>query len=377
MAVVESPITTYSDTTLQKRIITDVISLIDPHDTPMLDHLGGLDGASGKFRFVNGAGTTVEWAEDTLFGLTDALNGSIASNTTAVTVDNAAMFQEGDIIDLGGGDQCWVSDVSTSTNVLTVTRNFNSAQASHANDTVITLVGQARLEGDDSDDRAFTDRTTNSNYTQIFHHEVKVSKSQQAIDQYGIGDELEYQARKVLPGLNRLIEKALFNSPGRKAGSATTPRTFGGLATFITDNTVTGNSTHITQAGFEDAAEAAWGDGGIGPWTAPVSSANYQIIKNFYDSSSFLRVDRSEATVGMVIGRIVTPFGDVNLLLDRWAPTSKIYLVDPKHAGFLTYRPYQINPLAVSGDYEKQEVVGEFTFCLRQDKAHAVITALT
>lgn len=61
MAFLTSPLTTYSDTTPQKRVITDVISIIDPSDAPTIEALGGLDGASGKFRFVNGPGKVMEW----------------------------------------------------------------------------------------------------------------------------------------------------------------------------------------------------------------------------------------------------------------------------------------------------------------------------
>lgn len=374
MAVLDSPITTYSDTTPQKRVITDVISMIDPKDTPMLDALGGLDGASGKFRFVNGPSTKVEWLEDTLYSLTDSLGASIASDTTAVTVADASAFKEGDIV-LVDAELMWISAVNTGTDVVTVTRHFGGTQATHANSAAVEIIGEARLEGDDSDDRAFTDRTSNSNYTQIFHEEVKVTRSQNQIAQYGIAEEFEYQATKVIPSLMRLIEKNLFYGV-RGAGSATTPRSAGGLSTFITNNTVNAGGA-VVQADFEDAAEASWSDGGVGPWTAPVSAANYQVIKNFYDSSNFLRVDRTETTAGMVLGTIVTPFGDVNLTLDRWSPSAKIYLVDPKHAGMLTYYPFTRAPLAVSGDYQKEEVVGEFTFCLRQDKAHAVITGIS
>jgi hypothetical protein len=52
-------------------------------------------------------------------------------------------------------------------------------------------------------------------------------------------------------------------------------------------------------------------------------------------------------------------------------------LVDPDHAGYLTYYPFTQEPLAKDGDYTKGEVVGEFTLCIRQDKAHAVITGVT
>jgi hypothetical protein len=71
MPVIDGPLNTYSDTTPQRRTITDVISLIDPYDTPFITATGGLDGASGKFRFVNTPGKLVEWLEDNLLAMTD------------------------------------------------------------------------------------------------------------------------------------------------------------------------------------------------------------------------------------------------------------------------------------------------------------------
>ena len=71
MPPLDSPLSSYSDTTPQKRVITDVIALIDPSDAPAVLALGGLDGAASKFRFVNWPSTTVEWLEDSLADLTD------------------------------------------------------------------------------------------------------------------------------------------------------------------------------------------------------------------------------------------------------------------------------------------------------------------
>jgi hypothetical protein len=226
--MLDSPITSYSDTTTQVRIIEDVITLIDPSDTPAIEVLGGLDGAAGKFRFTaNGMGTVREWLEDTLTPLADQLNGSITSTATTITVDDAAAFQEGHIL-LVDAEQMWVSDVNTSTEVLTVTRNYSGTQATHADNAVVEIIGMARLEGDESDDIAFTDRYVGSNYTQIYHSEVKVTGTHQKLAQYGISDEMMYQENKKVPELTRLIEKQLFRG-ARKAGSATTPARDGRL----------------------------------------------------------------------------------------------------------------------------------------------------
>ena len=367
-----SPLTTYSDTTPQKRVITDVVSLIDPSDAPMIERLGGLDGASDKFRFVNGSGKQVEWLEDTLISLTGALSASITSTTTTITMSDGDNYQEGHIIQIDS-EQMWVSAVNNSTEVLTVTRAFGgSTAATHAASATATIVGMARLEGADSDDIAFTDRTTGTNYTQILHQEVKVTRTQNQISQYGISDEMMYQGNKVIPSLMRLLERHFYYNTTAAAGTATTPRVMGGYQAFVTTNKTSGAT--LAQSQFENAVKSAYGHGGSGPWVAFLSPTNLQKVKNFYDSSNFLRVDRTENTVGMVIERVLTPYGAVDLVLDRWAKDTEIAILDPNHAGFVTLYPFTQEPLAKTGDFEKTEVVGEFTLALRQDKAHAMLT---
>lgn len=376
MGVFDSPATTYSDTTPQKRVITDIISLIDPSDAPMVDALGGLDGASGKFRFTeNGMATVTEWLEDTLIDISGTLNESatITSTVTTLVVTDGSIHQEGQIVKIDS-ELAWVSDVST--NTITVTRGVaGSTKASHDSVATVDVVGMARLEGDDSDDIGFTDRTTGSNWTSIFHQEVKASRTHRQIAQYGIADELNYQADKVVPSLMRLIERMAFQSKAGSAGSASTPRIFGGLQAFISTNKVAG--TTLAKSQFDSAVKLAWQAGGTGPWLAPVSAANYQKISDFYNSTTVLRIERTETTVGVVIKQIETPFGTVNLLLDRWAPDTLIFLIDPKHAGFRTFYPFTQEPLAKTGDADKAQVIGEFSLCVRQDKAHALLTAVS
>lgn len=375
MAVIDQPKNTYSDTTPHVRVITDLIALIDPSDAPLVNALGGLDGASGKFRFTGGKGKVVEWLEDSLIPLSDTMNeaATITSTVTTIKVTDGSLYEPGHVIMIDS-EYLWVSSVST--NTITVTRAAGgSTAATHDSIAAVTMIGMARLEGAESDTIALTDVSVGSNFTQIFHQEIKISRTQQQLSQYGISDEMAYQGDKVVPSLMRLIERHLFYNKAADAGSATTPRVMGGLQAFLTTNKVQGTS--LTQAMIESAVRLAYEDGGTGPWIAPVAPANMSKIKNFYDATTVLRVDRTETTVGMNITQIETPFGTVNLVLDRWAPTTIIPLIDAKHAGMMTYYPFTQEPLAKTGDYERSEVVGEFSFCLRQAAAHALLTAVS
>ena len=373
---------TYDDNSgvIQKRVITDYITLIDPADAPFVEAMGGLDGGAKKFRFVNFPHTKVEWIEDTReplsVGLNTAMNNSV---TTAVLLAASAnMVQVGQILLFAdGSEQMWVSAVASDGVTLTVSRGYGGTTATAqvvVNNTAIEILGIARLEGAESTGLGYTVRSTNYNHTQIMQREVKVSRSQNQISQYGIREEFDYQSNKAIPHLMRLIEKAVYKGT-RSAGSSAAPRSFGGLGTFVTNNAINSGSAAVTQAKFENALKAAYLDGGK-PSKAFVSPTNMQVIKNFYDSGTFLRVDTKEKTVGMTIEKIITPYGTVDLIMDRWAPDATIYILDPEHVGFVTYYPFTSEPLAKTGDYQRGEVVGEFTLCVRMDKAHAVITTI-
>ncbi len=373
---------TYDDNSgvIQKRVITDYITLIDPADAPFVEAMGGLDGGAKKFRFVNFPHTKVEWIEDTreplAVGLNTAMNNSV---TTAVLLAASAnMVQVGQILLFAdGAEQMWVSAVASDGVTLTVSRAYGGTTATAqvvANNTAIEILGIARLEGAESHGLGYTVRSTNYNHTQIMQREVKVSRSQNQISQYGIREEFDYQSNKAIPHLMRLIEKGVYKGT-RSAGSSAAPRSFGGLGTFVTNNAINSGSAAVTQTKFENALKAAYLDGGK-PSKAFVSPTNMQVIKNFYDSANFLRVDTKEKTVGMTIEKIITPYGTVDLIMDRWAPDATIYILDPEHVGFITYYPFTSEPLAKTGDYQRGEVVGEFTLCVRMDKAHAVITTI-
>lgn len=60
MAISAAPITSYSDTTAHKKVISDLISIIDPVDTPVVAYFG-LDGGPGRFEMVNWPSTKVSW----------------------------------------------------------------------------------------------------------------------------------------------------------------------------------------------------------------------------------------------------------------------------------------------------------------------------
>lgn len=382
MAVLDFPYLATSDTTAHKRIITDVVSLIDPSDAPLVNAIGGLDGGSGKFRFVNGGkGTLIEWLEDSLISIEDTLAESATVTSTVLTlkVTDGSLYEVGHILQIDS-EQVWVSAVST--NTLTTTKRgwFSTTSATHDSIAAISIVGMARLEGAESATYGYQGLSTNSNWTQIYHREVKVSRTAQGVAQYGIGQELAYQADKAVPEMMRLIDRDLFYNKGGNIATSSVAGKMKGLQAFVTTNVASGAS--LTQAKIESAVMSIYKAGGSDQLIAPVAPETFQKVKNFYEyygttAVPVFTVPRTEDTIGMVINNIQTPFGKVALVMDRWCPTTLMPILDPNNVGMVTYYPFTQEPLAKTGDYERVEVVGEFSLALRQQKGHALLTAVT
>jgi hypothetical protein len=378
MAVLTAPKTTYSDTLPIRRTVADLISIIDPHDTPIIAYFGIKSAPPSDFKIVNWPNTTIELLHDTLQPLTDALDGSITSTATTITVDDADVFHVGDVV-LLDSEYLYLTARSASGEVWTVVRSFGgTTNASHADNAVTTVISNARIEGAESDDSSMTSIGSTKNYTQIIHEGVKVTRTQEKISQYGIAGEYERQVMKKTQEALRKLERAVIRGK-LSSGSSTVARMMGGIDYWINSsggNTVSAGGA-VTQATFEDALEAAYLDGGK-PRVAFVSPANMQVIKNIYDRSNFLRVERTETTIGMTVNEVVTPFGKVDLVLNRWMPDSYVPIIDPDHFAILAFEEFSEEELAKTGDYVRGQIVGEFTCLVRHPQhAHAEIISIS
>ena len=380
MANQAPPIWTNSHSAYQKRVITDYVAMLDPSDAPFVEAIGGLDGASGKFKFT-ATGIKYEWLEDTLspLSVSSGETAAIASTATSVTLaaGNVNALEPGHILKVDS-EYLWVSAVGTS--AITVTRAFGgTSAATHASNSVLEIIGQARLEGAESVPMGFTNLTNDWNYSQIFHKEIKLTGSAPLVEVYGITDPYEYQAAKSLPEMMRLIEKTL--QYGKRATTnadalTTSPRTMGGVDEFLNaskSNVKTAQATALTATDIENTLKMAYEDGSSGQFTAIINPTDFQRITTLYNNSSFIRFPPEQTRVGMVPATIVTPFGEVDFVLDRWQKANYIYFIKPENMGMLTLRPWQIEDLAKGGDYERKQLVGEFGFAVKLPKSMAVL----
>ena len=379
---IDQPVTTYSDTAAQQRVISDWIFNIDPMDTPVIARLGM--NAKEKFKLIAASreanNTKIELLEDTYEPLTTTANNNttISTTTLSFTVTDASLFNPGDII-LLDAEYMVVADggVNITTNVITVdSRTYGGTRATHAVGATITFVGSARVEGDDADYPGLTSLTNVYNYTSIFQKGIKVTGSEDQMAQYGKpAGEYDYQMNKVIPELTRRIERAFFHSQ-RRIGTATQARSMGGIGTYVT-NVPSGSSisTTITKDAVEAAALALYNNGAHPDMLIlpPGGAANLRAILN---TSSFVNITQENTMFGMrSITRINTQFFEnIELLPSRHCPPKQAWLVDSSKIGLYPYRDFFEQPVARTGDSRKGEVIGEFSMLVANGAtAHAQI----
>jgi len=374
MAVYDQPKTTYSDTSNQIRAIGNSIYMIDPRDTPLLAALGGLDGARNKFK-IKEDGKKIEILEDAFSAVETTLNygTTLATNTTVFTVADGSLLKVGDVIKI---DSEYMAIKAISTDTVTVySRSYGGTNATHASTDAVSRVGQARLDGADASYRGLLGLGNPYNYTGIFQEAFKVAGTERAIDHYGYTDPYVYEARKMIPDMLRLVDRMAYHGV-RAAGSATAPRSAGGLLTYITDNSVNAGGA-IVKADIDTLAEYITIDGGH-PDILVCHPSIANDIRGIIDSSSFVRVGLMNEDFGMKGVRTVhTQYGDLALIMDRWCPTDKVFMLDSSRIGYYTLRDWETYPLAKTGDADKGEVIGEFSLLVANDKAHGWIYGIT
>lgn len=379
MATTRTP---YTDTNLHRRVVNEMISLIEWSSAPLVKLLG-LENEK-RFRFTDwppGNSKKVEWLEDTLSPVADALDGAISASATNIVVDNGEYFQAGHVIQIES-EYLYVSSVTG--NTLTVTRAYGgTTAATHADNTAINIRTIAKLTGANY---AIGHTTTTSgvfNYTQNIETAVRVNGDQKMTNDYGISDEMMYQVAKKIGGSTQVGEKGkagelilalarTFYYGKRQAGTNTVASAMGGVDTWVSTNNSGDTSTAMTRNQIHTALRAIYNAGGepdcliTSPWGA-------EKITSMYEGS--IRTERSEERGGSVIRYIDTPVkANLAVEIDWMCPTTKSYILDKQKVGWCTVRPFAPHDMPSLGDYDVKSILGEYTFVLENETSHAILT---
>ena len=365
--------------------VSDVIGIVSPYETPLLDHLGNAPRAATS--------TIHEWIEDELLPNSDAIDDSTFANAltdTSFVVEHGDRFRVGDQIQvLNSREVMLVTAIST--NTLTVTRGYGGTTAANLGDNqVIRILGNAAIEGDDRPATRFTNRVRKQNYTQIFTSAVEISGSQLAATQLALADELDFQKAERLREMLRDLENCVINGVAATSspqGSSSVRRTMRGIIPSLTTHRFApsindfpagegSNDNLLTETQLNTALRAIWESSSARIDTIVVNGFQKRRINGFVTSDR--RFSGRETRFRDMVSVYESDFGVCRVILSRWMPTDAVLLLDSSrlHVLPMASRSFHYKKLAPTGDSEAGMIVGEYTLELRNESAHGLITGL-
>jgi len=353
--------------------IDELIYILTPEDLPLLSGIGsdGL-GVIGKAPVDN---TVFYWMEEDvpLPRATSAEALDTSETGIDVVAGDAVKFAVGDAIRIDD-EIMLVTDVNTSTEVLTVTRGaLGSTAATHLTAAEIIGLGTVLPEGDIGSAN-FQGRDKYSNYTQIFSKKLTVSRTEQSIPKYGVPNELNKQMRNAMLHCNVGIEQAaLYGIKYEDAG--TRVRSTGGLNSFITSN-VDSSSDWITVTAIEAQQQKAYDNGGMFEFITARPAA-FQALNNIMGNERVQTVTVDDARRGRRRTSVVmTEFGEVTLVRNRYVRKTDAFCYNRDNFVQRVFQPLVAQRLAKTNDTDSFMMVGECGFQVKGQDHMAKFTAL-
>jgi hypothetical protein len=360
--------------------VSDLVGIVSPFETPLLDALGDPQ--------VEARSTHHEWLEDTLLPNADVVETTPTNPLTdeEIEVANPGRFRIGDQVRCKDSEELMLVRVVDS-DTITVTRGYGgtTAEAIAASDTLYIL-GNASLEGQDAEAARFTVRSRRGNWTQIFSKTVMVSGSEMAVRHLGVADEVDFQKTKAVRELLRDLENTVVNGIAPEAdqiGSDTVRRTMNGLLPQLATNRFVPGQNGFPSGGALDetklnaALRLIWEKSSGQVDLIAVNGYQKRVISQFGAGSRSYSPQDPRYTTQIAIYE--SDFGVQRVILSRWVPRDALLLLDSSRLQVLPLagRSFQYRPLAATGDFEKGQVLGEYSLELRNESAHGVIRGLS
>ena len=345
--------------------VSDIIELISPSETPVLNLLPTADRPATNVEH--------EWTEEMLgpdrLIASTAVNSVAAGGTSGVTINGFGnQLTVGMLVDIGDA-QTEIAQIASipGPNSLLLTRGVNGGINSLAVGGTIYLISTAELEGSETTGDVNRPRARRKNWTHIFKRPVSITGTDRAVlYSPNTGDEMDHQVTMRLTEMLRDFEKAIFRSVSttNSIGTASTYRTMKGLREFLTsiNSAVAANSfTADPLLYVNDLMQQAWTAGARdidllacgATWKRDLSNTN----------ATRHQIMQSDRSVQRVIETLTTDFGSVRLVLTPWLPDKSIMGLSTRRVRPLPLRgrSFQREDLAKTGDANKAHVIGEYT----------------
>lgn len=358
---------TYSNFVVIREDVSDLVSIVTPHETPFLDYIGDADFPAMQIKH--------EWLEDELAPNTVVASSAAASAVTdsqvGIAAGKAPYLQVGMVLRQPQTNEYFTISVIAG-NTLTLTRGFGGTVAtSFAAGAQLMVIADAALEGDDVTQDSSTNRARINNMVQLFKKDIIVSGTQEAVSLHGgIEDEYEYQKMKKLTEAVRDLEKATIMgiASGNTIGSASARRTMAGVRSLITTN-VRSIGPNLTESWLGTAIQDAWQQGGT-DIDLILAGVGYKRIIDGFNATRKL-IPNDDRRFINAVSQYESTFGLLAIMLSRWLPDNEALIVASGRVKVvpLQKRSFMAKNVLSQGDSKKGMVLGEYTVELRNEVA--------
>lgn len=264
----------------------------------------------------------------------------------------------------------------------------------------------AAIEGDNPTNIALTSPGRMGNYTQISEKALQISGTSQAVVAAGGSNKMGYQLQKKTKELKRDLEGVLTNNAAKVAGSATVARISAGLPAFIATNVVfqsssgganptgtgafitaagenfyaggqprtyNGSQTAVTETQVKSVLQQVFKSSGDSPEYCLLATTNKQNISAFTGPGTrFIEVE--DAVLKTKVDVYQSDFGDVKMIPDIFlANSNDMFFINPNYVRISYLRPFQVIPLAKTGDSDQKMLLCEYTLEMGNEHAHGAI----
>lgn len=241
--------------------------------------------------------------------------------------------------------------------------------------------GNPRLEGAEAGDVLTSTRELKSNICQILEKVTAVSGTLGALDVKGVGDEFNAEIQDRLIELKRDMEY-YFIQGTKSTTEGVDGREMDGLLNMVGNVIDAGDNTEVGELNEDniiDLLQMIWETGAQGEMYAFVNAGEKRIINNLLvtNPNSRVIVEAGANEMGIIVDKVITDFGDLNLVLNRHMPTGQLLAVDLDLVEIAELRTAFYEDLAKTGDFQKGHIVAENTIKLLNSKAGGKIIGIT
>lgn len=269
-----------------------------------------------------------EWVEDEFCPTSTTLAAVRVATSLLATLTHAFRIRKFEICRIGKSVVRVIDIKSGATISFTSVGGDTLAAESHSAGTVVIACQVGQLEGADPQDGIQTSPSTPYNYLEQFEDKLDMTDVRSAIAAPGAPEWTRQWKKKMREHAQRMENAFVYGVA--QAPSASAPALVGGLWDWISTNekkcVADGSqslTTEVTEVIFEEYMGKAFEAGG-NPNLIVTNVVGMRALNTWY--RSYYAIDKAKGPVGIHTTKIITSFGDLEIVLDPLLKTPAVAL---------------------------------------------------